>query len=61
MLREIFQMKQLLAIILGVSLCVGACGLTKKDLGLSRNTPDETKVETRRSLDLPPDFDQLPD
>ncbi len=40
---------------------LNACGLTKKDLGLAKDTPDETKVETRKPLDLPPDFDVLPD
>lgn len=54
-------MNKIFALLLVMALGLSACGLTKKDLGLSRNTPDETKVETRRSLDLPPDFDQLPD
>ena len=38
-----------------------ACSLTKKDLGLAKDVPDETKVETRKELSLPPDFDVLPD
>lgn len=54
-------MKKLLILMLMMSFTICGCGLTKKDLGLSKQTPDETKVETRKSLDLPPDFDKLPD
>ena len=54
-------MKKTLILMLIMSFTVCACGLTKKDLGLAKSTPDETKVETRKSLDLPPNFDVLPD
>ena len=40
---------------------LGACGLTKEDLGMARSKPDETKVEPKRkALFLPPDYDVLP-
>lgn len=42
-------------------LLLSGCGLTKKDLGLARSVPDETSVETRQPLDLPPDFYVLPE
>ena len=53
-------MKKNLAIMVLIGAVLSACGLTKKDLGLAKDTPDETQVETRRPLDLPPDFDLLP-
>lgn len=53
-------MKKKLFLIVCVCFVLSACGLTKKDLGLSASTPDEAKVETRKPLDLPPDFDVLP-
>lgn len=40
---------------------LAGCGLTKKDLGLARSVPDESLVETRQPLDLPPDFNVLPE
>ncbi len=54
-------MRKILALVLFVCFALSGCGLTKKDLGLAKNTPDETKVETRKALDLPPDFDLLPE
>ncbi len=54
-------MKKMLSLMLVLSVVLSACGLTKKDLGLNRSTPDETKVEIRQPLDLPPDFDTLPE
>ena len=54
-------MKKTLCFALVLSGLLCACGLTKKYLGLNRSTPDETKVEPRTPLDLPPDFDTLPE
>ncbi len=41
-------------------LFLSCCGLTKKDLGMARSTPDETQVAKRDRLVLPPDFDVRP-
>lgn len=54
-------MKKILSLMLALSCILCACGLTKKDLGLNRSTPDETQVQMRPPLDLPPDFDTLPE
>lgn len=54
-------MKKVVFAVLGLSFLLTGCGLTKKDLGLSRSVPDETSVETRQPLDLPPDFYELPE
>ena len=54
-------MKKSLALMFCVCVFLSSCGLTKKDLGLAKNIHDETKVETKRPLDLPPDFDKLPE
>jgi hypothetical protein len=54
-------MMKVFALVLGTALMLSACGLTKKQLGLARSTPDETAVETRQPLDLPPDYNVLPD
>ncbi len=52
--------KTSLILILVCAMLVG-CSTAKKWLGLDKtNTPDETKVETRAPLVLPPDFDELP-
>ncbi|MDD7313797.1 MAG: DUF3035 domain-containing protein [bacterium] len=40
---------------------LSACGLTKEKLGLSRPSPDETQVEQRAPLSLPPEFDVRPE
>ena len=53
-------MRKTVMLMLLMCFVLGSCGLTKKDLGLAKDTPDETKVETRKPLDLPPDFDVLP-
>lgn len=42
------------------ALALGACGETKKSLGLERQPPDEFKVVTRAPLALPPDFNLRP-
>jgi len=51
--------KTLLALVL-VCFALSGCATAKKWLGLSKSAPDETKVETRAPLVLPPDFDELP-
>ena len=43
-----------------VCLALSGCTTAKKWLGLNKSTPDETKIETRAPLVLPPDFDELP-
>jgi uncharacterized lipoprotein len=48
-------------VLFGLMLTLSACSMTKKQLGLSRDVPDESTVETRRPLDLPPDYNILPD
>lgn len=40
---------------------LSGCGLTKKDLGMARETPDETQVSAREKLVLPPDYDIRPE
>ncbi len=54
-------MKKMLSLLLALSFALAACGLTKKDLGLNRAVPDETQVKMRQPLDMPPDFDTLPE
>lgn len=54
-------MKKIVCFMLLVSFALCGCGLTKKQLGLSRSAPDETSVETRRPLELPPDYNILPE
>lgn len=54
-------MKKMLILMCCLSLLLSACAWTKKTLGLSKSVPDETQVETRPALDLPPDFNTLPD
>ena len=39
---------------------LSACGITKKDLGLSRQGPDESQVQTNQPLVLPPEFNVRP-
>ncbi|MBQ8465088.1 MAG: DUF3035 domain-containing protein [Alphaproteobacteria bacterium] len=41
-----------------VMLC--SCGLTKKDLGLEKNAPDEMMVVSRAPLSIPPEFGLRP-
>ncbi len=45
-------------IMLSVVLC--GCSTLKRWFGLNKTSPDETKIETRAPLVLPPDFDELP-
>ncbi len=46
--------------ILGVVLCVAACGGTAESLGFGRNPPDEFAVVERPPLSLPPEFSLRP-
>ena len=53
-------MKRILIVFIFMAM-LGACGLTKEDLGMARSKPDETKVEPKRkALSLPPDDHVLP-
>lgn len=52
-------MRFLLGILLLMS--VAACSnITKEDLGLARKSPDETLVEKKAPLSLPPEFEIRP-
>ena len=45
------------------SVCVAmlcACGLTRKDLGLEKDSPDEMMVVSRAPLSIPPEFKLRP-
>ena len=45
------------------SVCIAmlcACGLTRKDLGLEKDTPDEMMVISRAPLSIPPEFGLRP-
>ncbi len=46
--------------IIGMTLCVSACGGTAESLGLGRNPPDEFAVVERPPLSLPPEFSLRP-
>lgn len=50
-----------LSLLFLASIVLASCSLTKEDLGLKRTSPDASVVQTRKPLDLPPDFDTLPD
>jgi hypothetical protein len=41
-------------------LLVSACGLTKKDLGLEKRTPDASNVSAKEALTLPPNYNRRP-
>lgn len=47
-------------VIFGVAILLSSCGLTKKDLGLANEGPDETKVIKKEALILPPEFNVRP-
>jgi len=53
-------MRKKFLILTALCFVLGGCTTAKKWLGLNKTTPDETKVETRAPLVLPPDFDELP-
>lgn len=45
------------------SVCIAilcGCGLTRKDLGLEKDTPDEMLVISRAPLSIPPEFGLRP-
>lgn len=46
--------------VLGLMLAIAACSWGRKDLGLANVSPDETQVEVRKPLSLPPEFDVRP-
>lgn len=46
-----------LCLVAGLTAC---SGLTKEKLGLGHRSPNETKVESRAPLSLPPEFDVRP-
>jgi hypothetical protein len=39
---------------------LGACGLTNKDLGLEKTTPDASNAKAKEALILPPNYNQRP-
>ena len=43
-----------------MSLTVCACGVTKKDLGIEKESPDEMMVVSRAPLSIPPEFGLRP-
>jgi len=48
-------------VIVGLLMILGGCSfLNKQDLGMSTISPDETVVEQRKPLSLPPEFDIRP-
>ena len=49
-----------IVLVLCLVMSLGACGLTKEKLGLSRKSPNEATVESRAPLSLPPEFDVRP-
>ena len=53
-------MKKMFLLLVLCSFTLGGCTTAKKWLGLNKTSPDETKIETRAPLVLPPDFDKLP-
>ena len=50
--------KIILSSVLAVMVC--ACGLTKKDLGIEKESPDEMLVVSRAPLSIPPEFGLRP-
>jgi len=53
-------MRRNIAILLAICVALSACSTVKRWVGLNKTSPDETKIETRDPLVLPPDFDDLP-
>lgn len=48
-------------LVIGLIFALAACsGWGKKELGLANNSPDETLVEQRQPLSLPPEFNVRP-
>ena len=54
-------MKKTILVLLAATFILSGCSTLKKWLGLNKSAPDETKIETRAPLVLPPDFDELPE
>lgn len=54
-------MKKTILTLIALCFVVSGCTTMKKWMGLNKSTPDETKIETRAPLVLPPDFDELPE
>ena len=52
-------MRKICVLMILAALLTG-CGLTKQDLGMARTTPDESKVQSRAKLVVPPDYDVRP-
>ena len=50
--------KILISSLVMMTLC--ACGITRDDLGLEKETPDEMMVVARPPLSIPPEFDLRP-
>ncbi len=51
-------MKKLLLVT--ILLMIGACGMTKKDLGLEKKTPDASGAVSKEELILPPNYNLRP-
>ena len=51
--------KLVISLLLTVSL-LSACGLTREDLGVDKNAPDEMLVISRAPLSVPPEFGLRP-
>lgn len=47
-------------ILLAMLMFLAACGMTKEDLGMARSKPDESQVQTRKQLVVPPDYNVRP-
>lgn len=52
-------MKKMFILFAMVLMLVG-CGLTKEDLGMARSKPDESQVQARKALVIPPDYNVRP-
>lgn len=53
-------MKKVCLLFMAIIVLAG-CGLTKEDLGMARPTPDESKVQSRAKLVVPPEYGVLPE
>ncbi len=49
-----------IAILAGLALALGACEGAKQQLGLTKQAPDEFRVQARAPLSVPPDFTLRP-
>ncbi|MBQ9236277.1 MAG: DUF3035 domain-containing protein [Alphaproteobacteria bacterium] len=47
-------------LLIGLVLLAAGCSWGKQELGLANNSPDESLVEVRKPLSLPPEFDVRP-